>query len=179
MLKKTGLWLVYGSLVLMLASCSFSASNPAPTSMVLAEFTESYVKVTISLELGEASEAMLMATFTPTEPDAHLYSMELPKEGVEGLGRPTLIELPKGAHMQVAGELQESVSAVEDAVASDLPALPVYPIGPVTLRLPVLLPEGKGEPVDDQVLITYMVCTPHGCHKPVVGLLVDVQLPVK
>jgi hypothetical protein len=179
MLKKTGLWLVYGSLVLMLASCSFFSSNPAPTSKVLAEFTESFVKVTISLEPGEESEAVLLATFSPIETDAHLYSKELPREGVEGLGRPTLIELPVGAHMQVAGELQESVSAVEDAVAPDLPTLPVYPMGPVTLRLPVLLPEGKGGLVDDQVLITYMVCTPRGCHKPVVGLLVGVRVPVK
>ena len=176
---KPGLWLIYSSLVLTLASCNFPTTKPASASKVLAEFTESYVKVSIVLELGETGYAVLLATFTPTETDAHLYSMELPKEGIDGLGRPTLIELPDGARVQVAGELQESLPAEEDEVASDLPALPVYPAGPVTLRLPVQLPKGQGELVDDQVLITYMACTPRGCHKPVFEKLVDVQVPAK
>jgi hypothetical protein len=166
-------------LVLTLASCNFLKTKPDSARKLLAEFTESYVKVSIVLEQGEVGEAVLLATFIPTEADAHMYSMELPKEGIDGLGRPTLIELPDRARMQVAGEMQESLPAEEDEVASDLPALPVYPAGPVTLRLPVLLPGGQGELVDDQILITYMSCTPRGCHKPVFEKLVAVQVPTR
>src|SRR4030042_6186551 len=99
---KPGLWLIYSSLVLTLASCNLPTTKPASASKVLAEFTESYVKVSIVLELGETGYAVLLATFTPTETDAHLYSMELPKEGIDGFGRATLIELPGARGGQVA-----------------------------------------------------------------------------
>ena len=171
-------WLVFGLLPL-LGGCVFPMVRSDVGNIHLAEFTESFADVSIVLETDDAEEAVLVATFTPTEADAHLYSMELPKEGIDGLGRPTLLELPAWAHMQVAGELQESLLSEEDSVASDLPTLPVYPTGSVTLRLPVILPDGQGEMVDDQVLVTYMVCTPRGCHKPVEGKLVDVHVPTK
>ncbi len=167
------------SLALVLTSCDLPVSRSSQDRLELAEFTESYVNVSIILERAGEGETVLKATFTPTEEDAHLYSMELPREGVDGLGRPTLIELPPGASMQVAGDLQESVSSVLDAVATDLPALPVYPSGAVTLSLPVLLPEADGELVTDQLMITYMACTPRGCHKPVLARLVQVQVPTK
>ena len=86
----------------------------------MAEFTENYVNVSITLERVDEGEALLLATFTPTEQDAHLYSMELPKEGINGLGRPTLIELPPGASMQPAGDLQESVASNIDEFTPDL-----------------------------------------------------------
>ena len=145
----------------------------------MAEFTESYVNVSISLERVDGGEALLSATFTPTEADDHLYSMELPKEGINGLGRPTLIELPAGSSLQPAGDLQESVSSIIDEVAADLPALPVYPAGAVTLSLPVMLPESDAEWVSDAVIITYMACTSNGCHKPVIGKLVELRVPTR
>lgn len=178
MRARLRLSLVIAVLLLVMAACHPSDENRAAQEMVLAEFTESYVNVSITLEHVEAGKAVLEATFTPTEPDAHLYSMQLPRDGIDGLGRPTLIELPFGEGMRMAGELQESQPSQEDSVASDLPSLPVYPAGPVTLSLAVTLPEGSGL-VNDQVIITYMACTPRGCHKPVMSKLVDVQVPTR
>ncbi len=145
----------------------------------MAEFTENYVNVSITLESDDQGEALLLATFTPTEQDTHLYSMELPKEGINGLGRPTLIELPPGARMQPMGDLHESVASDIDESTLNLPALPVYPAGAVTLSLPVLLPETDAEWVSDAVIITYMACTSNSCHKPVIGKLVEVQVPTR
>jgi hypothetical protein len=164
-------------LVLVLISCHSSGGSVDQRPVRLAEFTESYVHVSIILEPEGQGQAVLTATFTPTEPEAHLYSKDLSRDGINGLGRPTLLELPAGAWMQATGDLVESVSAMPDSVAADLPALPVYPAGAVTLTLPVLLPETGGSLVDDQVLITYMACTPTGCHKPVLAKLVEVQVP--
>ena len=174
---KRNFWLMICLLPLLLGGCNLPAVEAETENLLLAEFTDSYVNVSIVLERNEAGDAVLAATFSPTESDAHLYSMDLPREGIDGLGRPTLIELPDSALMQEAGELQESLPAEEDEVAADLPALPVYPAGVVILRLPVLLPEAQGGLVNDQVLITYMSCTPRGCHKPVLGKLVDVRVP--
>ena len=176
---KRNYWLVICLLPLLLGGCNLPAVEAEAENLLLAEFTESYVSVSILLEHSGEEDGVLMATFTPTETDAHLYSMELPLEGIDGLGRPTLLALAPGAFMQVAGELQESQPSEEQVVAPDLPALPVYPAGAVTLRLPILLPEGEGELIADQVLVTYMSCTPRGCHKPVVERLVDVRVPCK
>jgi hypothetical protein len=167
------------ALALVLTSCDLSASRTGYARLKLAEFTESYVNVSIILECVDEGEAVLLATFTPTEEDAHLYSMELPKEGIDGLGRPTLIELPPGASMQPAGDLQESVASYIDEVTPDLPALPLYPVGAVTLSLPVMLPEMDAEWVSDKVIITYMACTSTGCYKPVISKLVEVQVPTR
>jgi hypothetical protein len=169
-------------IVIVFFSLVFSGCNPTPTSsdqelLPLAEFTQSYVVVSLQLERGDAGQATLVATFTPTEPDAHLYSKDLPKDGVDGVGRPTLVELSDGSLLQPAGDLQESVPATEDTSDASLPGLLVYPAGAVTLRLPVQLLVSTQ--VDDQVLITYMSCTPRGCHAPVVGRAVDVTIPAR
>jgi hypothetical protein len=52
----------------------------------------------------------------------------------------------------------------------------VYPEGPVTLRLPILLPEGEGW-FDEQVSVTFMACSDGTCCPPVVGKLVTVRVP--
>jgi hypothetical protein len=160
----------------LLAACDLIEADAVQGKVTLAEFTESYVHVVIELDRTD-DEAILLATFTPTEISAHLYSKDLPKEGINGVGRPTLLELPGGAHMQTVGELQESVSPESDLQCPAISSLPLYPAGPVTLSLPVKLPESGNRPVSDQVLITYMACTETGCHAPVIGKTVDVQLP--
>ena len=55
-------------------------------------------------------------------------------------------------------------------------ALLVYPAGPVTLSLPVILPEGKGW-VQEQVSITYEACSDMTCLTPVIDKLVPVRVP--
>ena len=161
-------------LALLLAACRPAAPAALPPPLALAEFNRNGATITLVLEQDGQGGSVLAATFTPDEADGHLYSKDLPIEGVDGLGRPTLLELAPGSALQTLGDLQASVVAESVEVASGLPALPVYPAGPVTLRLPVRLP---GQASAEQLLVTYMVCTPRGCYRPVVARAVDVQVP--
>ena len=161
-------------LALFLAACRPAAPAALPPPLALVEFNRNGATVTLVLEQDGQGGSVLAATFTPDEADGHLYSKDLPIEGVDGLGRPTLLELAPGTGIQPLGDLQDSAVAESVDVAPGLPALPVYPAGPVTLRLPVRLP---GQASAEQILITYMVCTPRGCYRPVVARAVDVQVP--
>jgi hypothetical protein len=141
--------------------------------MKLASFTEKYVAVAIYLEHTPDGTAILSATFTPSK-GHHLYSKDIPANGLMGLGRPTLLALTDGSQMTALGELIESVKAQEpDFEPKDLL---VYPAGPVTLRLPVELPPGN-DWIDDEVKITYMACTAYQCKPPVEGKIVPVRIP--
>jgi hypothetical protein len=157
--------------LILLALFSASCTPAAPE---LARFTENDVDVFIRLE-KTGSGYILSATFTPPN-GYHLYSKDIPRDGVDGLGRPTLLELPKNAQMRPTGLLAESVPA--EIPPFEPKDLLVYPAGPVTLSLPVILPETIG-PFEDIVSITYMACTNTGCKPPVVGKLVTVRVSVK
>ena len=165
------LFLFFLMLLPWLAACN---SNAAPTSAPLTEFNQNGVTVRIVLEQDVHGGTALTATFTPDEEDAHLYSMDLPLEGVDGLRRPTRLALAPGTSLQASGDLQTAAVAESIIVAPDLLPLPVYPAGPVVLRLPVQLPESTRL---EQVLVTYMACSPRGCYRPVIEKAVDIQLP--
>ena len=117
--------------------------------------------------------AILLASFNPPE-GYHLYSKDSPRIGLNGLGRPTLLELPTNSQMTASGELMESVNAqVPDFEPRELL---VYPVGAVTLSLRVELPQGD-EWLDDFVSVTYMACSDTLCHPPVMGKVVPIRIP--
>ncbi len=157
------------SLLVATVSCAPAASKP----LALASFTENYVSVSIGLERDSTGSTFLSATFTPPE-GHHLYSKDIPINGLKGLGRPTLLELTANSQMTALGKLTESVSAQEPDFEPK--ELLVYPAGPVTLRLPVQLPSGKGW-IDDEVKITYMACSAYQCKPPVEGKAVPIHGP--
>lgn len=103
-----------------------------------------------------------------------MYSKDIPLTGVDGLGRPTLLELTANSQMKSLGSLIESVPA--EMPNFEPKELLVYPPGAMTLSLPVELPKGN-DWVDDVVKITYMSCNDTGCKAPVVGKLVTVRVP--
>lgn len=142
--------------------------------LALASFSQNYVEVRIVLEIDSDGTAWLAATFTPLDAGAHLYALDLPRDGVNGVGRPTLLELPAGSQMQALGPL--TASAVATAEEPSLPDLHVYPPGPVTLRLPVALPPGA-DWVETQVSVTYMSCKGSACRPPLMNYLVGVRVP--
>lgn len=150
-------------------SCVTGPSKP----ISLASFTESYVAVSIVLERNSDASYVLSATFAP--PDGyHLYSKDIPITGVDGVGRPTLLKLTSNSALKARGELMESINAqVPDFEPKELL---VYPLGVVTLRLPVELPPGKAW-IDDEVEVTYMACSASLCKPPVVGKTVLLQIP--
>jgi hypothetical protein len=160
-------------LVLLLAACGSKPDLQPGSPLPLASFTENSVTVTLALELDSAGQTWLAATFMPTDPACHLYSKDTPPDGVDGLGRPTLLELAPGSQMQAAGPLTESAAA---QVSAEAAGLFEYPAGPVTLRLPVTLPPGAGW-VDESVSITYMACGSGSCWPPVIGKVVPVRVP--
>jgi hypothetical protein len=142
----------------------------------LANFSQYDVTVSLVLEQN-ADGYFLVGTFTPADPDAHFYSKDLPPGGIDGIGRPTRLDLDATSLMVPRGALSESAAPETLSVNPDLPVLPVYPVGPVTLRLPVTLPPGDGEMVKDRVIISYMACTPKTCYRPVVGKIIEVEIP--
>lgn len=152
-----------------LGSCTSSPSEP----ISLSSFTENYVEVAIYLERNSVGNYLLTAAFTP--PDGyHLYSKDIPLTGVDGLGRPTLLEMTADSKMKTLGGLMESVKAQEpDFEPKDLL---VYPLGEVTLSLPVELPSGD-DWVNDELKITFMACSANQCKPPVVGKIVSIRIP--
>lgn len=163
------IFLVAALLSLTGAACTPAANEP----VALASFAENFVEVSISLERDPAGNTLLSATFVPAA-GHHVYSKDIPVNGLEGLGRPTLLELTAGSQMIAAGELSESVAAQEPNFEPK--ELLVYPEGPVTLTLPVQLP-ASGEWIDEEIKITYMACTPYQCKAPVEGKIVQVRVP--
>jgi hypothetical protein len=159
------------TLVFLAASASCTPAPRIP--LALTSFTENYVDVSITLERDSNGVAFLSATFTPAE-GHHLYSKDIPVNGLEGLGRPTLLGLTEESQMTALGDLIESAQAQEPDFEPK--ELLVYPAGPVTLRLPIQLPPGN-DWIDDEVEITYMACSAYQCKPPVEGKIVSVRIP--
>jgi hypothetical protein len=152
-----------------LTSCTSTKNSSIP----LASFTENDVDVSISLARTLDGEYHLSATFTPPE-GYHLYSKDIPVNGVDGLGRPTLIELTAGSQVKAADALQESVKPQPPGFEPK--ELLVYPLGTVTLDLPIKLPAGD-QWVQDELSVTYMACSASQCKPPVVGKIIPVRIP--
>lgn len=157
----------------LIASCMQPATVIDASAIRLTSFSENYVTVDIRLKVDDDTGSILSATFTPPA-GYHLYSKDIPLEGLNGLGRPTLLELPSDSQLAVRGELIESVEAqVPDFEPHELL---VYPAGPVTLSLEVRLPSGH-DAFDDLVIVTYMACSDQLCKPPLVGKIVPIRVP--
>jgi hypothetical protein len=170
---KSPIFLSVLSWIILLSTTLVSCVSVPAMPIQLASFTENYVSVIINLERSSAGNYLLSATFTP--PDGyHLYSKDMPTHGINGLGRPTLLELTMASKLKALGSLSENVSAEQQYFAPN--ELPVYPLGPVTLSLPVDLPPGKNW-VNDELKITFMACSTNQCKPPVEGKLVSIRVP--
>ena len=159
---------------IILLSTTLGSCTSAPNLPIqLAAFTENDVSVSIDLEHSSTRNYLLSATFTP--PDGyHLYSKDMPTHGINGLGRPTLLELTTNNQVRATDELIESVSAQQ--LYFEPQELPVYPLGPVTLSLPIELPPGKNW-VNDELKVTFMACSTNQCKPPVEGKIVSIRVP--
>ena len=174
-MKSTKRTALFSLLVLtfIASACRPERLLVAGESLPLTSFTENSVHVSVSLVYHLDGTLSLAATFTPP-PGYHLYGSGIPRNGIDGLGRPTLVELTADSKMSALAPLAESVPTVEEAFASS--SLPVYPSGPVTLSLTIALPAGQGW-VDDEISLTFMACSASGCKPPVIGKVVVVRVP--
>ena len=139
----------------------------------LAGFTEREVAVEIALEHDAGGHAVLAARFTPTRAGFHLYGKDLPRAGLQGIGRPTRLDVV-GSAPRLSGALQ--ADRITETLNVPLLGLsfPVYPAGPVTLRQPVDL---SGGTPTAELSVTYMACSPRTCLAPAIDRRVKVQLP--
>ena len=138
--------------------------------------TEHGVKVTFGLDRDSSGAPWLAATFAPELADSYLYGQQMPLDGIDGAGRPTRFEITsttgaKSLDSAVATRATE-ISRLE-ALKQDLP---VYPTGPVTLHVPIELPE-RGASGRTEVSVTYMTCGPTGCLPPVMDKRVVINVP--
>jgi hypothetical protein len=147
---------------------------PAPA-LPLADFTEHGVRVSISLERHWLGAAVLVARYTPDVASGHLYSIDLPRGGVDGVGRPTLLEIPSQPGLRPTGLLSADRAPIIRQLEGFSAPLPIYPDGPVTLRLPVVAEGGQAT-----LSVTYMACSSEGyCLPPVIGREVRVSIPAR
>ena len=155
---------------------SQTVDNPSKVFM-LNSFMQNGVRVDIRLEKDNAGQMNLVATYRPTRDHYHLYSKDLPPNGIDGIGRPTLLEVASSNAIQPTGQLSESVPSIKlDATWSQQP-VPVYPEGPVTLRLPIKLTQSNSTSTVADLSVTYMTCSATECLPPVTGKIVSVKLP--
>lgn len=157
---------------LLLAALISCTSDPGK-SVPLASFNENDVDVSISLVPEPNGGYALSAIFVPPE-GYHLYSKDIPLMGVDGLGRPTLLELTSKSRIRATGPLRESI--LPRSPDFEPRELLIYPTGAVTLSLPIELPAGDGWR-DDEISVTYMACNAIKCKPPAVGRIVPVQIP--
>jgi hypothetical protein len=170
---KTFIHLPAFLLILLLFGASTSCTSSHDKSIPLASFTENDVDVSIALIPNTDGDQVITATFNPPR-GYHLYSKDIPAMGVDGLGRPTLLELSSNSQMKELGSLVESVKP--QTPDFEPRELLVYPAGPVALSLTVELPEGSNW-VQDEIQVTYMACSAGQCKPPVVGKIIPIRIP--
>jgi hypothetical protein len=153
--------LAAGGLALLTATAGCSSRPPAGDRA--ADHQEAGVTVTLRLHGGT-----LTATYRPDRPGFHLYSAAMPPDGIDGLGRPTVLSAGRG--LTATGPAvadREPVTLREIELGVDLP---VYPDGPVTLTLPVA---AAGPPAE--AVIGYAACSATRCLMPVTGRTVPLR----
>lgn len=163
-------------LFLLLLATNTSACQPTLSlneSVVLATSTQNSVEVSISMQRDENDRLTLSATFTPQDPSLHLYSKDIPKDGVSGLGRPALLEIPNELAIKVIGELTESISAQPPDSAPE--ELLVYPCLFSHAQSAVELTNAGSR--TETVYVTYMACNQQGCRPPVENKAIEIKLP--
>ena len=149
-------------------------NTPEPSatpSSPLATFTENGVTVEIIAQLKSSGPGWLSGTFTPVDAGFHLYSNDLPRNGLNGQGRPTLLDIISLGNIKVTGGLVANQQTILWAQG-----LLVYPDGPVTLSWPIEW-AGNNTSEPTELSITYMACTQEICLKPVADKKVLVEIP--
>lgn len=148
--------------------------SPKQRERELATFAERGVRVALRLERDRSGGRWLAGEFTPLATGTHLYGIDLPEDGVAGLGRPTRISITPGSALRATGAISADRPVVKDRIEELGVALPIYPAGSVTLRLPVAVDPNASAVA--QVRVSYMACGPRGCLAPVINRLVEVQV---
>ena len=125
----------------------------------------------------DSGEALLIARFEPPA-GFYLYSKDLSMQGVNGVGRPTLVELNESQQALQHGELSTPSPLKLKREGGEI--YPHYPAGAVEMALPVRLPQGKAEDNTEIALhLTYMTCEEASgvCLRPVERREIRINIP--
>jgi hypothetical protein len=160
-------------LVGAIALALVASRSVTPASVVL---EDSGVQVELSYAGGDRGE--VVAVFRPLQAGFHLYGPDLPRDGIDGAGRPTLLELSAVSGWSPAGPLQsEPATTLQSLPSFDRP-FSVFPDGPAKLRLPVELVDATQQNGDLIVSVTYMACSSSGlCLAPVIAR--EISVPIR
>jgi len=142
---------------------------------LLTRFAEHEVAVEIALERDRSGKTWLVGTYTPSRATFHLYGKDLPKTGIHGVARPTLLEVVSSASIRPVGPLAADRPTIDLHVAALGSTFPVYPEGAVTLRLPVTLT--ARDSATAELSVTYMACSDRTCLAPVIDRRIVVRIP--
>ncbi|GEM_PF-1120476 len=156
-------------------SSSQPQSQSTDSSRLLTSFTQNGVHVEIRLE-KDSNGLSVAAAYRPINERFHLYSKDLPPGGLNGLGRPTVLEI-SGNGVEPTGALLASVPTIKLNATWSQEPVPVYPEGPVTLRLPIRFLLDTTSPIPAELSLTYMTCSDTICLPPVEGKVIPIQLP--
>src|SRR5262245_39047575 len=166
-----------GCIYMAQRSSDYAPVPPYARIQSLTTFTENGVHVAIALERDRNGTLLLAGTYTPENPDSHVYSKDLPPGGIERAGRPTLLEVPLQPSIQAIGPLNADRPVQLRQFEGFSSPFPIYPDGPVTLRLPINVTTPAATTTVD-LAVTYMACSSKGyCLPPVMGKRVVVVLP--
>lgn len=169
-MRKFVIGVVVFAVIVAIGLIWLSRRTPQVSGSHLNTFTDNGVQVDLDLEKDNQGQSILAARYTPLRQHFHVYSKDLAPNGVNGIGRPTILEAGQG--LQATGTVSANASVIDlKQNGLDVP-LPVYPDGPVTLRLPVkALASG-----DAEVKVGYMACSESTCLPPV-EKVVPVTIP--
>ena len=160
------------TIVIFSSSITFQADEHHPLTVWAS--VENDVEVRIAITQISSGRFRLSAIFTPTLPGFYLYSKDLPRDGLRGLGRPTLVEIIKSDTIKVTGVLEADQPEEYIYMNALGMSFPVYPAGPVTLTIPFDLIGN-----DFSLSITYMACSDKTCLPPVIDKHIFIQIPDK
>jgi len=151
--------------VLVAAGCGAGRSL-APTGRA----TTGGVTVSVTLLPGSDGQRELLVAFRPLQPGFHIYSVDLPAQGVDGMGIPTRVTVRGG--LTAAGQPSANRAVRLLRVTGLRAAIPAYPDGPVTITLPVRQ-TGSGQA---EVIVSYGACSQTRCLMPVAGKAIRLDL---
>jgi hypothetical protein len=162
--------IVGSALVIAVVAVSFLLLRPGTSSGATIE--EAGVRVDVR---HLASDGVVEATFTPLREGFHLYGPDLPREGIEGAGRPTLLELAPGSRWRASGPVSSEPTTSLQTLPTFEDPFSVFPAGPATLRLPVQSAANGGD-AELSVAVTFMACSDAGiCLAPVEGRIITID----
>jgi hypothetical protein len=112
--------------------------------------------------LHRSGRTMIETTFAPERPGFHLYSVDLPDAGINGLGVPTRVRAGDG--VLSLGPAVASRQVVKLNIATLGVELPVYPDGAIVLsQVASMAPAARRH----SVIVSYGACSATTCLAPV------------